>query len=146
MNTSTVRKFSKRKFQSKSGKSQHAHMKQIILQSTVLEFIYFIFDRFMEENDLASLSLNKNQDHKQRRSPKKLKYSQPIAPRHIQNQPPTKKIVSRGEYTPWKKIIQIYTTTNILVQSTKSEILQKLLTESFLLLEICIHYFLYREF
>ena len=53
MDTWTDRKFSKRKFQSKGMKSYHAHIKQIILESTA-EFTWLVTDGFMEEYGLAS--------------------------------------------------------------------------------------------
>ena len=54
MDTWTDRKFSKRKFQSKGMKSYHAHIKQIILESAVLDFTWLVTDGFMEEYGLAS--------------------------------------------------------------------------------------------
>ena len=54
MDTWTDRKFSKRKFQSKGMKSYHAHIKQIILESTVLEFTWLVTDGFMEEYGLLN--------------------------------------------------------------------------------------------
>ena len=59
MDTWTDRKFSKKKFQSKNVKSWHAQMMQIILPSTVLEFLWLIIDGSMEEDGLAS-SLRKD--------------------------------------------------------------------------------------
>ena len=56
MDTWIDKKFLKRKFPSKSVKIYQAHMKQIILRSTVLEFTWLVIDCFMEENGLASLS------------------------------------------------------------------------------------------
>ena len=53
MDTWTDRKFSKRKFQSKGMKSYHAHIKQIILESTVLEFTWLVTDGFMGEYGLV---------------------------------------------------------------------------------------------
>ena len=51
----TDRKFSKRKFPSKSVKSYDAHIKQIILPRTILELTWLVIDGFMEENGLALL-------------------------------------------------------------------------------------------
>ena len=56
MDTWRDRKFSKRKFLSKSEKTYHAHIIQIIFPSTILEFTLLIIDGFMEKNGLGPLS------------------------------------------------------------------------------------------
>ena len=54
MGTWTDRKFSNRKFPSKSEKSQHTHMKQIIFSSTILDFTWLVIDGFIEQKWLGS--------------------------------------------------------------------------------------------
>ena len=48
MDTWTDKKFSSGKFSTKSEKSKHAHMKQIILPSTILDFTWLVIDGFIE--------------------------------------------------------------------------------------------------
>ena len=117
-------------------KSQHAHMKQIILPKTVLEFTSLaIDDGFMKKNGLAPLSQKENQDHVIQKVPKKFGIFPACSYKTgKKNQPPTHKKylwVGGGGYIPWKIMIQIQSTTNLLGQRTKSQKLQKLQSESF---------------
>ena len=82
MNTWTDRKLSKRKFQSKSVKSWHVHIKQITLPSTVLEFTWLVIDGFMEENGLVLSPKKEIRTPQYRRSPRNLKYSEALATRY----------------------------------------------------------------
>ena len=65
----------------------------------------------------------------------------------IEVRSPQKIIVGKGEYITWKRRIQIQTTRKLLGQETKSKNCRNCnCKQSFFLLEICIHNFLYREF
>ena len=74
-------------------KSQHAHMKQIILPKTVLEFTSLaIDDGFMKKNGLAPLSQKENQDHVIQKVPKKFGIFPACSYKTgKKNQPPTHK-------------------------------------------------------
>ena len=67
MDTGADRKFSKGKFQ---------------LPSIVLEFTWLVIDGFMEENGLAPSPKKEIRTPQYRRSPRNLKYSQPLATRY----------------------------------------------------------------
>ena len=54
-------------------------MKQIILPLTVLEFTRLVIDGFMEENGLAPSPKKEIRFPQYRRSPRNLKFSQPLA-------------------------------------------------------------------
>ena len=73
-------------------------------------------------------------------SPRNLKCLQALATRYEKKISPPQKKIGQEEYISWKIMIQIQ---NCLGWGAKSEKLQKLQSESFFLLEICIHYFLY---
>ena len=76
MDTWTDGKFSKRKFQSKSEKSYHVHMKQIILLLTILEFTWLIIDGFMKENGPVLLCQKVNLVPPKQKGPKKFEIFQ----------------------------------------------------------------------
>ena len=83
-----------RKIPGKSVKSQHAHMKQIIFPSIVLEFKWLVNDGFMDENGLALTPKKEIRTPQYRKSPRNLKYSQPKATRYEKNlAPPQKKYI-----------------------------------------------------
>ena len=64
MDTWKDRKLSNRKFPSKSEKSYHAHLKQVILPSIIFEFPWLVIDGFMKENGQAPPSPKKDPPHK----------------------------------------------------------------------------------
>ena len=116
-NNLSHKKFSNRKFSSKSETSLHKHMKQIILSSTILEFTWLVIDGFIEETGLASPLPKGIRSTQYRRPPRNLKFCQLLTTRHKKILAPTKRYLwVEGEVytmqnmdtnTDYKKVITV---------------------------------------
>ena len=93
-------------------------MKQIILPLIILHFTCLVSDNFMEENDLASTSAKKEiRSLQNRRAPRNLKFSKPLATRHEKYFQSSKKIFvggggvyameSKDTNTDYQKVVRV---------------------------------------